>query len=87
MSAALEVVVSKVIAVGAVCDTFLSLLWWTWRAVHAFRRSAFLVLLCILFQNFKLCSSEIPSIMSIYSTTAPDMHKIKVSKLNAAYFV
>ena len=47
---------------------------------HVFRRSAFLVLLCVLFQIFKLCSSEIPSI------TALDMHKIKASKLNAAYF-
>ena len=53
---------------------------------HVFRRSVFLVLPCVLFQVFKLCSLKLPSIISISSNTALDMHKIKVSKLNAAYF-
>ena len=51
-----------------------------------FSRSAFLVLFCVLFQIFKLCSSEIPSTVSFSSTMALEMHKIKVSKLNRAYF-
>ena len=54
---------------------------------HTFRRSALLVLFWVLFPISKLCSLEVPSIKSISSTTALDMHKIKASKLNAAYFV
>ena len=53
---------------------------------HVFRRSAFLVLPYVLFRIFKLCSSKIPSIISASSNTALDMHKIKLSKLNVAYF-
>ena len=56
---------------------------------HTVRHSALLVLFCVLFPIFKLCLLEVPSIKSISSTTALDtgMHKIKASKLNAAYFV
>lgn len=54
---------------------------------HTYRRSALLVLFWVLFPIFNLCSLEVPSIKSISSTTALDMHKIKASKLNAAYIL